>query len=122
MTLGLSHVELLSEQHCCQESNSSCCGGRLIVAVSCGREQIRIWIVLRGEAQQFPAPLRTPPTPAVHPHTHINTHSNILAASFWGKDKQLHIFLYHCKRKQIICTPAMHCLVAAKYGSVYMLH
>lgn len=43
--------------------NSSCGGGRLIVAVSCGREQIRIWIVLRGEAQQFQSLPRGHPQP-----------------------------------------------------------
>lgn len=91
MTLGLLHVDLLSGLYCCLESNASCCGGgRLIVAVSCGRKQIRIWIVLRGEAQQFPSPpLQTPPTPAVHKHT-LQYFSSLFGGR--GGDKQLYIF------------------------------
>lgn len=58
MSPGLLDVELLSGLRCFRESNLSSGGGTLIVAISCGREQIRIWIVLRGEAQRSPPPPR----------------------------------------------------------------
>ncbi len=42
------------------------------MAVSCGRQQIRVWVL--------------------HTHTHTHTHHNTSAPSLWGKDKQLYIF------------------------------
>lgn len=56
------------------EANSNCGGGGLIVPVSCGREQIRIWIVLRGEAEGVPTPT-LPPMDTSNPQLYTHKHT-----------------------------------------------
>lgn len=79
---------------------------------SCGREPIRMWIVLGREAQHL------------QPQLHTQKHPTMLRQSLLGgKINSFLFFLPLCQMTQIICAAVTQCLAENKcMRGVYVLH